>query len=238
MPTRLGERQGATVKRTISEEQFEAFCQNRGIPLERIPECDKRTPDYQITIGSERIIVEIKETSPNPEELESDRLLKERGYGNVTGGTPGDRVRKMIRSASGQLKARSSGVLPTLLVVFDQGRIVGHVEGWQIRVAMYGLEQIYIAVPPLGKGAPYATGAGHGPKRKMTETDNTSISAIGALVMTGPKSHFLYVYRNRFAKVPLNPRLLQPFGVRHYDLGVAEQGLASDWVEIDSGGNA
>lgn len=220
------------MKPTISEEQFEAFCQNRGIPLERIPESEARTPDYQIDIDGERIIVEIKETSPNPEEIESDRLVKERGYGNVTGGTPGDRVRKMIRSASGQLKARSNGVLPTLLVVFDRGRVAGHVEAYQIRVAMYGLEQIYLAVPPLGHGEPYATGAGHGPKRKMTETDNTSISAIGALVMTGPNSHVLYVYRNRFAKVPLDPRLLQRFGVTHYDLGVAEQGLASDWVEI------
>lgn len=221
------------MKRTISEEQFEAFCQNRGIPLQRIPESDTRTPDYQIDIDSERIIVEIKETSPNPEEIESDLLLKERGYGNVTGGTPGDRVRKMIRSASGQLKARSNGVLPTLLVVFDRGRVVGHVEAYQIRVAMYGLEQIYLAVPPLGHGVPYATGAGHGPKRKMTETDNTSISAIGALVMTGPDSHILYVYRNRFAKVPLAPQLLQRFGVTHYDLGVGEHGFASDWVEID-----
>ena len=70
----------------------------------------------------------------------------------------------------------------------------------------------------------------------MTETDNTSISAIAALVMTGPSSHVLYVYRNRFARVPLNPRLLQVYGVKHYDLGVGDQGLASDWVEIPSDG--
>jgi Holliday junction resolvase len=82
------------LKRTISEVQFVAFCQHRGIPLERIPESDTRTPDYQITAGSERLIVEIKETSPNPKEIESDRLLKERGYGNASGGTPGDRVER------------------------------------------------------------------------------------------------------------------------------------------------
>jgi hypothetical protein len=223
-------------KRTTSEEQFEAFCQQRAIPLERIPESDARTPDYEIAFGAERIVVEVKETSPNPEERESNRLVKERGYGNATGGTPGDRVRKMIRSASPQLKARSHGISPTLLVVFDEGRVAGHVEGFHVRVAMYGLEQIYIAVPPIGQGRPYATGSGHGPKRKMTETDNTSISAIAALLMTGPSSHFLYVYRNRFAKVPLNPRLLQAYGVKHFDLGVGDQGIASDWVEIPSEG--
>jgi hypothetical protein len=55
------------------------------------------------------------------------------------------------------VKARAKGVLPTLLVVFDGGRVVGHVEPYNIRVAMYGLEQIHIAVPPLGTGSPHAT---------------------------------------------------------------------------------
>lgn len=218
---------------TVSEREFELFCRLRGVPLTRIPETDKRTPDYEITLGPERIIVEVKETSTNPEERESRRLLAERGYGIATGGTPGDRVRKMISSASPQLKARSRGVLPTMLVVFDQGRVCGHVEGYHVRVAMYGLEQIHVAVPPIGSGRPHATGASHGPKRKMTETDNTSISAIAALVMSGLGTHQLLVYRNRFARVPLSPMLLEPFGVRHFDLGTGE-GLASDWVEITS----
>jgi hypothetical protein len=44
-------------------------------------------------IGSQPVIVEVKETAPNEEERESDRLLAERGWGNAVGGTPGDRVR-------------------------------------------------------------------------------------------------------------------------------------------------
>ena len=64
---------------TISEREFEAFCQRRCIPLVRIPEAETRTPDYEVTLGSERIIIEVKETSPNPEELKSQRLLEERG---------------------------------------------------------------------------------------------------------------------------------------------------------------
>jgi hypothetical protein len=220
--------------RTTSELEFESFCRLRGVPLVRIPETDTRTPDYEIVIGSDRIIVEVKETAPNPEERESDRLLEERGYGTATGGTPGDRVRKMIASASAQLKARSGGVLPTVLVVFDRGRVCGHVEGYHIRVAMYGLEQIHVEVPPLGSGRPHATGVSHGPKRKMTESASTSISAIAALVMSGPGQHHLLVYRNRFARVPLRPELLTPFGATHYDLGRGEGCLASDWVELAS----
>jgi hypothetical protein len=217
---------------TISEREFEAFCKARGIPLERIPEASTRTPDYEIVLGSTRVVVEVKETEPNAEERESDRLLAKRGYGNAVGTTPGDRVRKMVRSCSAQLKARSNGVNPTLLVAFDRGRAVGHVEPYHIRVAMYGLEQIHIAMPPIGSGRPHATGISHGPKRKMTETDNTSISAIAAFVMSGPTTHHLLVYRNRFAKVPLDPALLRPFGVRHFDIATSAQGAASEWVEI------
>ena len=161
-----------SMSQTVSEREFEAFWRLRSIPLTRIPEGDTQTPDYEITLGSERIIVEVKETSPNREELESRRLVAARGYGIAIGGTPGDRVRKMISSASAQLKARAQRKLPTLLVVFDEGRVAGHVEGFQIRVAMYGLEQILLAVPPVGYGRPYVSGVGHGPKRKMTMTDN------------------------------------------------------------------
>jgi hypothetical protein len=66
----------------------------------------------------------------------------------------------------------------------------------------------------------------------MTAASNTTISAIGALVMTGPSTQHLFVYRNRFAKVPLSPELLQPFGVKHFDIGMADQSIASDWVEV------
>ena len=93
------------MSQTISEREFEAFCTLRGIPFERIPETNTRTPDYELVLESALVVVEIKETEPNAEERKSERLLAQRGYGNVGGGTPGDRVRKMIRSCSAQLKA-------------------------------------------------------------------------------------------------------------------------------------
>ena len=219
---------------TISEREFEAFCNARRIPFERVPATTTRTPDYELVLGSTRVVVEVKETEPNAEERESDRLVAIRGYGNAVGTTPGDRVRKMVQSCSSQLKTHSKGVNPTLLVAFDRGRAAGHVESYHIRVAMYGLEQVHIAVPPIGRGRPTARGISHGPKRKMTATDNTSISAIAALVMSGPTTHHLFVYRNRFAKVPLDPALLQQFGISHFDIATSEDGAASEWVEIPS----
>jgi len=217
---------------TISEREFEAFCKARGIPFERISETNTRTPDYELVLESVRVVVEVKETELNAEERASERLLAERGYGTAVGSTPGDRVRKMIRSSSAQLRAHSKGVKPTLLVVFDRGRVAGHVEPYHIRVAMYGLEQIHISIPPVGRGRPHATGISHGPRRKMTATDNTSISAIGALVMTGPTNHHLLVYRNAFASLPLSPSVLLPFGVTHFDITSPTGGSASEWTEV------
>src|SRR5438105_2794171 len=133
------------MERTVSEGIFEQFCTAKGIAFDRIDETDQKTPDYYLKCGAVRIVAEVKETSPNAEERESNRVLEQTGVGLAVGGTPGARVRSMIKRCSPQLKARSEGVHPSLLVVFDEGRICGHVEPYHIRVAMYGLEQVLLA---------------------------------------------------------------------------------------------
>src|SRR5512145_294515 len=50
---------------TISETLFEALCDARGIPCRRIPVGDQSTPDYEIVLGLERVIVEVKQLDPN-----------------------------------------------------------------------------------------------------------------------------------------------------------------------------
>ena len=214
--------------RTTSEEVFERFCSERQIPLRRIPEAHTRTPDYELECGQVRVVVEVKEVTPNDEERESERLAQ-RGVGKAISHTPGDRVRHKIKSCSGQIKARARGVLPSMLVVFDRGRVAGHVDPYNIRVAMYGLEQVYISVPPIGMGSPHAVGMGYGPKRQMSPDHNTSISAIGALVMTGPDDIFLIVYHNKFAQVPLPPGCLAPYGIQQFMLAADAPGTVAGW---------
>lgn len=222
------------MQKTISEQVFEEFCTSRGIACKRIPEAESRTPDYDLVLGSVQIVVEVKEITANTEEQESDRLLHQRGYGNVLSSTPGERVRKKIADCSAQIKARTGGTHPSMLVVFDRGRVAGHVGPYNVRVAMYGLEQIRIALPPIGAGSPYAIGVGHGSKRKMTTDCNTSISAIGALFMTGPKDTHLYVYHNCFAQVPLAPALLGRHGVPQFEIAESTTRSASEWREVSS----
>lgn len=222
------------VASTLSEEMFEEFCAAKGISCVRIPETASQTPDYVLSVDSARIIVEVKEFAQTDQELESDRLLEERGYGNVLSYTPGERLRKKITDANPQLKIYTQGMLPTLLVVCDRGRAVGHADAYNIRVAMYGLEQLHIAVPPIGQGAPSATGWSYGPKRKMTAQTNTSISAIGHLYTIGPDvaQTQLHVYHNRFAKVALASSLLGRYGVRHFEIAAEAHGRTADWQEV------
>jgi hypothetical protein len=194
--------------KTQSEIYFENFCVHAGIAITRIPEENSKTPDYELTINEQPIVVEVKEMVPNKEEQESDRLLRERGYGNVLSTTSGDRVRKKISESSAQIKARMQGRYPNLMVLFDLCRVAGHLNPYGIRVAMYGLEQMHIAVPRDRGIRPYTIGMSYGPKRKMTEQHNTSISTLGVLFVPGPNAIALHVYHNKFAAIPLDPRLL------------------------------
>ena len=218
--------------RTASENYFERLCAERRIPLDRIPEGYGKTPDYKLTIEGQTIITEVKEITMNKEEQESDSVMQERGYGNVLSTTPGDRVRKKISEALPQIKARSKGIYPGLLVLFDRGFVAGYLDPYCIRVAMYGLEQIHIVVPIDPSISPYSAGMSFGPKRKMTQVHNTSISAIGVLFATGSDELLLHVYHNRYAAVPLQPELFARHDIPQSRLGEGAPGTTSKWEVI------
>lgn len=217
--------------KTQSERLFENYCANARVLCERISEEDSKTPDYELRIHGQRIVVEVKEFSRNEAERESDRLLSERGYGSALSNTPGDRVRKKIADSSAQIKAGTQGIYPSILVLFDRGQVAGHLDPYNIRVAMYGLEQVHIAVPRDTAVSPYVTGISYGPKRKMTEEHNTSISAIGVLFTPGPSEIGLHVYHNKYATVPLDFALLARLGIQQYELEGEVPSNTAKWRE-------
>ena len=207
----------AQTARPVSELLFEDYCRRVGIHCGRISEEPGKTPDYKLVLDAQTIIAEVKEFSKNKDELESYRLMKERGYGTVLNEEPGDRVRKKIRKSSSQIKARTAGRRPGILVLFDDGQIAGHLSPFNIMTGMFGQAVLDMAVPRDISIRPYITGARLGPKKKMTKGTNTSISAIGALVLTGPDLILkLHVYHNPFAAVPIDPKLLARRGIRQY----------------------
>lgn len=228
---------GSLSVKTQSEEWFEQFCVSVGIDCHRISEEDDKTPDYQLQVDGQTIIVEVKEFSRNKVEQKSDRLLEERGYGEVLSNTPGNRVRKKISDSSAQIKAKTQGVHPSILVlcdiVHDCGQIFGHTDPYNIRVGMYGLEQVHIALPADVSVSPYSIGMSYGPKKKMTENQNTSISAIGVLSTPEKDEIRFYVYHNIYASNPLDPVLITGYGIRQYGLDVPKPRTTAQWIEID-----
>jgi hypothetical protein len=199
--------------KTLSEKLFEKFCDDHGIACQRIEEGIGKTPDYELSLSGTSAIAEVKEIERNEAEKESDRLLNERGYGEVLSNVPGGRARSKITKASPQIKRRTKGKKPGILVLYDRGRAHGHLDPYNIRVAMSGLEQVHFAVPRDPRQSPYTTGMSHGSKRKMTENVNTSISAIA--VMNGGESDAIRIdiYHNKHASVPLDPALIAGYGI-------------------------
>ena len=73
----------------------------------------------------------------------------------------------------------------------------------------------------------------HGPKKKMTENQNTSISAIGILSTPEKDDIRLDVYHNIHAANPLDPALIADYGIRQYCLEDSEPGTTAKWMEIN-----
>jgi hypothetical protein len=92
---------------------------------------------------------------------------------------------------------------------------------------MYGLETHDIAVPSDVRRSPFLVEKRFGPKRKMTNETNTSISGIAVL-----GDGVLTIYHNVFAAMPLNPQLFRGLKVRHFSLGEKQPGQVQDWIEI------
>ena len=217
--------------KTVSEGFFEFFCQQKGIRWKRVAEEDTPTADYDIYVPRRKVVVEVKEITPNKEERQAEKELAEKSF--VIGSlTPGQRVRKKISEADRQIKYRTRRRYPGLVVLFDRGFVAGHLDSYQIRVAMYGFETLQIAVPRDQQVRPYTVGAKYGKKRKMTPNHNTSISAIGALHSLGPRSIELTVYHNAYASVPLDPALLKQYGIQQFGLQRSQPGAIAGWEDI------
>jgi hypothetical protein len=216
--------------KTDSEVLFEEFCQRNGFACNRVLETTTKTPDYSLTFGGLSVIVEVKEVLV-PTDEEWDRIVRER---ELIDRTPGKVVRRKIGDCSKQIKARTAGRHPGMLVLYENGQCAGkQTEPYHIRVAMEGFEQVVLAVPPLASGGrPSVVGMNHGGSRKMTKDANTSISAVALLCTPGPNKVLLQVFHNRYAAIPLDPALMRSAEVIHYAL-VNDPTRTTKWTEIE-----
>lgn len=180
------------------------------------------------TLGTQRVAAEVKQFDPNPDEARAN-AAQAQGEVVVTGGVPGDRIRKALQNGAPQLKRISEGRLPAVLVVYNFSGVSVHTDPYAVATAMQGLDVIDVAVSkeasqPHQFGEPRS-----GPKKKMTATDNTTVSAIAVLGHNLDGSLRLDVFHNRHAKNRLEPDLLRGPQLHHWRLPEGARSSLVSW---------
>lgn len=214
------------MKNQNAEQNFTEFCAQAGIRWRRVPEEPEKKeprPDYEIWVSGHKIVVEVKQFDPNPEEK---KALEDSG--NYPPREPGKRASKAISEANPQLKALSKGKVPAMLVL--QGNVSGrrHVDPYDILTAMKGIDRIPITVPEDPNISPSFGEVESGSRRKMTEKHNTTISAV-AVIQPSDGMYELYVYHNRFAANPIDPAWLRQPGIHHCKIPEGSPSSLTGW---------
>ena len=225
-------------RKTKSEQAFEDYCTAVGIAWTRIDESDTKRPDYSLEIDGRTVIAEVKEVDRNPEEQESDRQLEATGFGKSLSKNPGERVRKKITAASKQIKALTKGRHPGILVLTVRGLTSAdwflafhHLDPYAIMTAIYGLQVIQLAVPRDSSISPHSVGSRLGPKKKITDDANTSISAVAVLEPTRGGVPRLVIYRNLYAAIPIEPVVITRLRAVQRDIDLERM----EWITVESG---
>ena len=211
-----------------AEQTFREFCDQAGIQCDRVPEVnEEKRPDYEIFVSGQKIIVEIKQFDPNPEEKKALKDLEKKGHA-LFGDKPGARVREAIRKAAPQLRTLSKGKIPAMLVL--QTNILGrHTKRYDIMTAMQGLDTISVTVPEDPNISLTFGDAKRGPKKKMTRKDNTKISAVAVIRESPAGTYELDVYHNSFAANPIDPEWLRQQGIRHWRIPKDSTSSLTSW---------
>ncbi len=219
---------------TESEARFEQFCAAQAIRFVRIETGSLRTPDYDIYVGGETIVVEVKEFEANDDDKMAAQEFEARGTAIWGTGGAGGRIRSKIDAAKRQIEARARGLFPSLLVLYDtRPEPIRGVSSYEILVAMYGWETIPLGLPDNPDGA--VTFAKHrfGKGAKLRKDVHTYISGIAVLSENDGNALRLGIYVNDNADKPL------PFGdllqVRNVSLFARPPGAGNEfrnWARI------
>jgi hypothetical protein len=199
--------------KTESESLFERFCTDLHIPLTPIP-CDtSQTPDYELRLGTSKVIAEIKQLDLNVADKKKWGEARSSGAIAAWCGTE-ERWARKIKKANKQLKARCQSDIPGIAVCFDNGTF-GGTDDTDIKEAMYGKETVTISRSGFEVIAVTPIHAGEG--GRLTATANTTISAIGVLQNRGSKCT-LALYHNHFAANRIDPDWFRHERFIHYIL--------------------
>lgn len=216
--------------KTESEVLFENFCKMHGIECQPLKPSSKKydkTPDYDIFIGENKIVVEVKQMDPNPKEKDKQDELNNSGTVSIKS-KPGHRVRGKIKDAKGKFKKRCENKYPSILLLYDNVKYFKHTDPFEILTAMYG-EPYFPVTCTVTNGSTQIGNMKLGGKQKMTKETNTSISAIGVLKKGSDGNPYMTIYHNVNAKLRLAYEVLSKMPVKQYTRDTTN---LTEWYEI------
>ncbi|TGD71104.1 hypothetical protein E4634_19875 [Mangrovimicrobium sediminis] len=200
--------------KTESEAKFEAYCDDKSVQWEKIEEGHGKSPDYFLTIGSQTVVAEVKQFNPNKDDIANYKKFKEKGF-VVGDSTPGARVRGKITSAAPQIIALAKGRFPGVLILYSTVPLANILDPYHIKTAMYGLDTIVFSRPVSMSNRPELLERKSGPRKKLTEDHNTTISAL-AVLSDSENGVYLDIYHNAHAAIPLADEIFGDLGCRQY----------------------
>jgi hypothetical protein len=120
------------MEKTRSEHVFERFYHENSVRFSRVEtESDTKTPDYDVFPQENRVIAEIKELQANDDDEAAWSEARTRGAA-AAWSDPRNRIRQKIGVAVKQLKRRSEGLHPAIVVLFDNETFWRH--RWTMKV--------------------------------------------------------------------------------------------------------
>lgn len=218
--------------KTKSETLFETLCQSQGFECNKIQEGNNRSPDYLVQIEDFEFIAEVKQVDPNNEQKRLLEELKQK-RSIVVDATPGEKVRKKINSSATQISRLAKGKMPGMLVLYNNLPFALGDPFWpyHVRVGMFGFDSI-ILTKPQDFSRPEIIDRKFGPKRKITEDHNTSISALAVINKKEPVR--LDVYHNPHAAFKFEYGFFSKFGNKEYRLDEKQLMRFQQWKEIEN----
>ena len=185
--------------KTKSEALFEDFLTANNLPFGKIGETTTPTPDYLVSIGSVKIIFEVKELTEDG----NFGLVKDPADPNIKSHsrTLGDHVRRRIESSKKQVQFGAKQDIPSVLLIYNNIDPVFQMFGTEphdFTAAMYGEYTIL-----LNKETKAASDWFNGRNQTLQRGKNTSFSAVGHLCDRGGTAT-ITLFENVFAKVPIS----------------------------------
>jgi hypothetical protein len=217
---------------TVSEKIFEEYCQQNRIYFNKInteSNSAKKSPDYEIIVNSQKIIVEIKQIDPNPNDKKNEERLRLTGTGGTFGGKIGKRISQKITSAMPQLKVRAKNKYPSLLVIYNNISFTDeYVQPDEVMCGMYGRHVVYL---PFGSNKKdEIIDQDFGPTRRLTPDANTTLSAL-AIIRKEKNDIKLDIFSNKYANIPLSNNVLP--NSDYFELDKKEKGYFYTWKKVN-----